>query len=108
MFFPEKVYRCDCLTEVITSCLANQVYSLTGICQKVNEIDGRKIYCVRCGENNQHIVLSCRDHMPMVIFAYSPTPISISDETEKCCLICIKKYLEKNYHIFGHENFKKN
>ena len=43
----------------------------------------------------------------MVIFAYSTTPISISDETEKCCLICIKKYLEKNYHIFGHENFKK-
>ena len=108
MFFPEKVYHCDCLANVIASCLTNQVLSLTGICEKVNEIDGRKIYCVRCGENNQHIVLSCREHMPMVIFAYSPTPISISDETEKCCLIRIKKYLEKNYHIFGHENFKKN
>ena len=94
MFFPKKVYRCDCLTEVITSCLTNQVYSLTGICEKVNKIDGGKIFCARCGENNQYIVLSCREH-------------SILDETEKCCLICIKNYLEKNYHIFGHENLKK-
>ena len=83
MFFPEKIYWCDCLTEVIRSCLTNQVHLLTGIFEKVNEIKGRQIYCVRCGKNNQHIVLSCREHMPMVIFAYSPTPITISDETEK-------------------------
>ena len=110
-FFPEKVYRCDCLAEVIASCLANKIYSLMDICQKVNETDGEKIYCVKCGENDQHVVLSCSYHMPMVIFAIessSPITISLSDETRNCCLICIRKYLQEMYHLFGHENFKKN
>ena len=110
-FFPEKVYRCDCLAQIIASCLANQVYSLMGICEKVNETDGEIIYCVRCGENDEHVVLSCSYHMPMAIFAIESSilnNISLSDETKNCCLICIKNYLWKTYYIFGHENFKKN
>ena len=109
-FFPEKVYRCDCLAQIIAFCLANKIYSLMDICQKVNETDGEKIYCVKCGENDQHVVLSCSYHMLMVIFAIesssSSSSISLSDETRNCCLICIKNYLQKMYHIFGHENFK--
>ena len=56
-----------------------------GICQKVNETDGEKIYCVRCGENDEHVVLSCSYHMPMAIFAIEssiPNNISLSDETK--------------------------
>ena len=108
MFFPERVYRCNCLANVIASCLTNQVLSMTGIFKKVNEIDGKKIYCCMCGENNQHIVLTCREHMPMVVFAYSPALIDVWAITETCCQLCIKKYLKKNYHIFIHENFKNN
>ena len=88
--FPEKVYRCDCLVKVIASCLANQAYSLMDICEKVNETDGEKIYCVKCGKNDQDVVLSCSYHMPMAIFAAessSPITTSLSDETRNCCLI---------------------
>ena len=108
MFFPEKVYRCDCLSKDITYCLANQVYSLMGICQKINETDGDKIYCTRCGENDKHVVLSCRHHMPLVILKSLSSCNTLLEETKDCCLICIKRYLEKMYHILGHENFKKN
>ena len=109
-FFPEKVYRCDCLAEAIASCLANQACSLKDICQKVNEIDGEKIYCVKCGENEQHLVLSCGYHMPMAIFAIESfsTGTILLDKTKNCCLTRIRKYLQEMYHIFGHEILKKN
>ena len=109
-FFPEKVYRCDCLAKAIASCLANQACSLKDICEEVNKIDGEKIYCVKCGENEQDLVLSCGYHMPIAIFAVksSSTGTILVDKTKNCCLTCIKKYLQEMYHIFGHENFKKN
>ena len=104
MFFPKKVYRCDCLADVIAFCLTKQVYSLTGIFEQINKIKGRKIYCARCGENNEDIVLSCKEHMPMVIFGYSPTVIDVWC-VKTCCLMCTKRYLQQNYHIFRHDNF---
>ena len=109
-FFPEKVYRCDCLTEVIAFCLANQACSLMDICRKVNAIDGEKIYCVKCGENEQDLVLSCSYHMPIAIFAVesSSTGTILLDKTKNCCLTCIRKYLQVMYHIYGHEILKKN
>ena len=108
-FFPEKVYRCDCLTEVIASCLVNKVCSLKDICQEVNKLDGEKIYCVKCSENEQDVVLSCGYHMPMAIFAVESfsTGTVLLDKTKNCCLTCIRKYLQENYHIFKHEIFKK-
>ena len=105
-FFPQKVYRCDCLGEVIAFCLANEACSLKDICQEVNKIDGEKIYCVKCGEKEQHVVLSCGDHLPMAIFAVDLTGTVLEDKT-KNCLTCIKKYLQDNYHIFQYEIFKK-
>ena len=33
-FFPEKVYRCDCLAKAIASCLANEACSLKDIYEK--------------------------------------------------------------------------
>ena len=109
-FFPEKVYRCDCLARVITSCLANEIYSLVDICIKVNQTICKEIYCVKCGENRQNAIFSCTDHMPMVIFAVetsqSTDTISLRDETKTYCSICVKKYLQKMYYFFEHINFK--
>ena len=109
-FFPEKVYRCDCLAEVIASCLANEACSLMDICQKVNETDGKTIYCVKCGDKEQHVVLSCSYHMPMAIFTVESSSTGTTlllDETKNRCLTCIRKYLEGTYHIYGHEIFLK-
>ena len=110
--FPQKIYRCDCLTDVIASCLANEIYSLVDICIKVNKTIREKMYCVTCGKNRQNAVFSCTDHMPLVIFAvetlqFSDT-ISLRDETKSYCPICVKKYLRETYHLFGHVNFKLN
>ena len=111
-FFPKKVYRCDCLVRVITSCLADKIYSLGDICLKVNQTIGKQIYCVKCGKNRQNVIFSCTDHMPMVIFgvktSQSTPTISLCDETKTYCRICVKKYLQKMYYLFGHINFKKN
>ena len=109
-FFPEIVYRCDCLADAITSCLTKETCSLKDICKEVNKIDGEKIYCVRCGENERDVVLSCGYHMPMAIFAVesSSTGVVLIDKTKNCCLTCIRKYLQENYYIFKHEIFKKN
>ena len=109
-FFPQKVYWCACLARVITSCLANEIYSLVDICIKVNHTIREKIYCVKCGENRQNAIFSCGDDMPMVIFAVetsqSTGTISLHDETKTYCPICVKKYLQQNYYLFGHVNFK--
>ena len=107
--FPEKVYRCNCLAEVIASCLAIKACSLKHICEEVNKTDGEKIYCVKCGENGQHIVLSCGYHMPITNFAVelSSTGTILVDKTKNCCLTCMRKYLQDNYHIFEHEIFLK-
>ena len=95
-FFPEKVYRCDCLAPVIGFCLVNEIYSLMDICKKVNQTIRKTIYCVKCGENQQNAIFSCGDQ----------TTISFHDETKTYCSICVKKYLQKMYYIFEHVNFK--
>ena len=111
-FFPEIVYRCDCLAEVIASCSTKETCSLKDICDEINKINGEKIYCAKCGENKQNVVLSCDYHMPMALFAEQNatriTDVTLLDVTTECCLTCIRKYLERYYYIFKHEIFKKN
>ena len=113
-FYPEKVYRCACLGRVIASCLVDQIYSLVDICKKVNETIREKIYCVKCGENEQNVIFSCGDHMPMIIFGVetsqssgqTTTTISFRDVTKYFCRVCVKKYLQEMYYRFEHVNFK--
>ena len=109
--FPRKIYRCGCLSDVIAFCLSNKIDSLTDICVKVNETIEKKIYCVMCDKNGKNAVFSCIDHMPMVIFrvdtSQSDSTINFNDETKSCCLICLKKYLQKMFYLFDHVNFKK-
>ena len=114
-FYPQKVYRCGCLARVIASCLADEIYSLVDICIKVNETIREKIYCVKCGENQQNAIFSCGDHMPMIIFGVETsqssagqTTISFRDETKTYCPICVRKYLQEMYYLFEHVNFKLN
>ena len=112
-FFPKKVYRCDCLADAIASCLTKKTYSYKNICEEVNNIDAEKIddakiYCIKCGENNEDIVLSCIDHMPMGIFSVqlnTNVPVFLI-QTKNSCLTCIRKYLLENYFIFNHVTFK--
>ena len=108
-FFPELVYRCDCLTDAIASCLSKETLSFKDICKEVNEIKGGRIYSVKCGENDKDVVLSCIDHMPMGIFAVQLTANDavVLLETKNSCLTCIRKYLLENYYIFKHVIFKK-
>ena len=112
-FFPQKIYRCGCLAHVITSCLLNEIYSFMDICIKVNQTIREKVYCVKCGENEQNVIFSCRDHIPMVIFgvetsksADGETIISLRDESKTYCPICVKKCLQEIYYLFEHVNFK--
>ena len=113
-FSPKKVYRCDCLGDAIASCLTKKTYSYKDICEEVNKIDyakidGGKVYCVKCGENNEDIVISCIDHLSMGIFPVqlnTNVPVVLL-ETKNSCLTCIRKYLLDNYYIFKHVTFKK-
>ena len=109
-FFPELVYRCDCLADAMASCLHKGTYSFKDICKEVNKLDGDKIYSVKCGENDRDVVLSCSAHMPMGIFAVklSENDNVVVLETNNSCLTCIRKYLRDNYYIFKHVIFKQN
>ena len=109
-FFPEKVYRCSCLERVITSCLANEIYSLVDICLKVNGTTDKMIFCCKCGEDQQNAIFSCRDYIPIIIYGvqYSAADdtIFLRDETKTYCPICVKKCLQQIYYLFEHVNFK--
>ena len=112
-FSPKKVYRCDCLGDAIASCVTKKTYSYKDICEEVNKIDCAKIdegkvYCVKCGENNEDIVISCIDHLSMGIFCVqlnTNVPVILL-QTKNSCLTCIRKYLLENYYIFKHVTFK--
>ena len=99
---------------VIASCLVDEIYSLVDICKKVDKTIDEEIFCVKCGENEQNVIFSCGDHMPMVIFAEETsqssgqTTVSFHDVTKTFCRICVKKYLQKMYYRFEHVNFKLN
>ena len=112
-FVPKKVYRCDCLADAIASCLTKKTYSYKNICEEINKIDSAKIdegkiYCVKCGKNNDDIVCSCMSHMSMGIFSVqlnTNVPVVLL-QTKNSCLTCIRKYLLENYYIFKHVTFK--
>ena len=97
-FFPKKVYHCPCASFNIKLCLVNGDYCLKNICNKLNQHVGDKLYCARCGD--QDVIFSCRKHMAMVVFSQKMHDgyIELTEQTENCCLLCIKKYLERAYH----------
>ena len=106
--FPETVYRCNCLTEVMQSCLASEVCSLKDICLELEKIGGEKIYCVLCGENKKDVVFSCRGHISMTVLTVELHGNTVFTLEEGHCLSCIKKYLEEKYYVYDYDIFKKN
>ena len=119
-FFPKKVYHCSCLNSVIISCLLDGIYSLGDICKEINQFKTNlmKIYCVKCGDNNEDVVFSCTQHMAIVIFSvkmHAPEKlpdkatddcnIELTDETKTYFAKCVKKYLQKMYYHYHCTNF---
>ena len=98
-FFPKKVYHCSCLSLNIKLCLVNGKYSLTDICNEINQRRGDRIFCCRCGDDKQFAIFSCIKHMAMVVFSQKNNNdyIELNAQAKDQCFYCIKKYLKVAY-----------
>ena len=56
-FFPQKVYRCSCLKNVIASCLLDKIYSFNDICVKVNQTVREKYSVLNVAKINKMLFL---------------------------------------------------
>ena len=120
-FFPQKVYRCACLSQVITYCHHNGIFALSDIIDEIKQTkhdgdENKKIFCVKCGDNNSDVVFTCGEHMTVLIFVakrYTCTElpndtnvtIDIFGGSQTYCCGCIRKYLREMYHYFHIVNF---
>ena len=90
--FPTKVYHCSCVDFEIKLCLVNGHYSLKDICKKLNENhNGPKIYCSKCGNNNEDVIFSCVEHMSLKIDWFVEQDMNLFKR-------CVKKYLQHAYN----------
>ena len=101
-FFPETVYFCDCL-QMVKKC--KKTCSLQDLCNEINNNDSNDetIYCVKCGNEKKDVVFSCCNHMAMgsfLIQTITNEATVFETDNRHFCLLCIKKYLRKKYHIF--------
>ena len=96
--FPKTVYHCSCVDLEIKLCLVNGHYSLKDIVKKLNEkVAFHKIYCLKCGDNLENVIFSCRKHMSL---------ISYCELDNERCLRCIKRYLKIAYDCcYDYTNF---
>ena len=102
-FYPRTVYFCNCLKVLMEKC--KKGCSLQDLCNQINDgnTNDNIIYCVKCGDNKQDVVLSCSGHNPMLSFTiqYTANDASAMQITDgHFCLSCIKFYLRKNYYKF--------
>ena len=115
-FFPSKV----CVANVVQKCFDEGNHSLLEI---VDEIDNysffdenkKKVFTIKCGEENKDCIFICEDHLAVVLFACTDTPSSVnatisycSGKEETFCKGCIKHYLKTmhNYFYFVDFNLK--
>ena len=102
-FYPKTVYFCNCLKMVMEKC--KKSCSLQDLCNQINNDDtgDNVIYCVKCGDGKQDVVLSCCKHMPMGTFTIQYVKndaMTMEIKDELFCFSCIKRYLRKNYDKF--------
>ena len=102
-FYPKTVYFCNCLKMVMEKC--EKGCSLQHLCNQINDnnTDDNVIYCAKCGDGKQNVVLSCWNHIPMATFViqYTANNACAMQVTDgHFCLCCIKRYLRKNYYKF--------
>ena len=106
-FFPEKVYYCDCLQEVIEKC--EKPSSLQDISNKIDKCDGQTIYCTKCNDDKKDVVFSCLKHMTygtLAVELHKNNVVLIETDARHYCLRCVKKYLQEKYYLFKYEIFK--
>ena len=118
-FFPRKVYRCPCLANVITSCLHDGIYALADILDEIKQTkctESTRIFCVKCGKDDQNVVFSCGDHMSILVVSakmYGCTElpnnknltIHLFDGLKTYCCGCVRKYLREMYYYYHVINF---
>ena len=71
-FFPKTVYRCTCLRVVITSCFQRGIYAFTDIVDEITKsrcCETTRIFCVKCGRDDENVVFTCADHMSVFVVA---------------------------------------
>ena len=122
-FFPAKVFRCACLSEIIQKCHDNGYFSFTEIVDELTEhtfLDNTdsKVFSVKCGELKKDCIFVCEKHLAIVVFAkkhFSCTDVPQATnmaitydlgKKETYCTGCIKHYLQIMYNYFYHINFE--
>ena len=110
-FFPKKAYRCTCLGVVITSCFQRGIYTFTDIVDEITKsrcCETTKIFCVKCGRDDENVVFTCADHMSVLVVVAIPykctelpneTNITVFNGQTYCCG-CIRKCLREMYHYY--------
>ena len=100
--YPKTVYFCDCLkVTIVEKC--KKGCSLQDLVNQINDSGNSIIYCSRCGDGKQDVVLSCCNHLAMetYVIQYVENDSVAMVATDKLfCLSCIKCYLRKNYDKF--------
>ena len=102
-FYPKTVYFCNCLKMVMEKC--KKGCSLQDLCNEINNNDTGDsiIYCSKCGDGKQDVVLSCGNHLAMgtyIIQYVENDSVAIAVTDELFCLSCIKRYLHRHYGKF--------
>ena len=101
--YPKTVYFCDCLKMVIEKCKKES--SLQDLVNEINDSNTGDsiIYCSRCGDAKQDVVLSCANHLAMgtfVIQYVKNDSVAMAVTDKLFCLSCIKRYLRHHYGKF--------
>ena len=125
LFFPEKVYRCPCLIDVIDECQLNELDSLAEIHDEVAsfvlERGIPKVYVVKCGDKMRDCIFCCSNHLSIMILgkkkygctaeiSFENLTIYCNEDKQNCvgetyCKGCIKKYLRESIGYFFYKEF---
>ena len=124
-FFPEKVYRCPCLMQVIDECFENEQNLFVEIHDEVVsfvlERGLPKVYALKCGEELKDCILSCEKHASIMVlekkkidctadFSFESLTIYFNEDKNKVvgktfCKGCVKKYLRDSISYFYFKEF---
>ena len=108
-FFPRKVYKCTCFRSVIISCFQRGILAFTDIIDEIlkSRCCEKRIFCVKCGRDDEDAVFTCADHMSSLVVAMIrykctelPNETNITVLNCTYCYGCIKKSLRQMYYFF--------
>lgn len=125
LFFPEKVYRCPCLIDVIDECHLNDLNSFAELHDEVMtfvlERGIPKVYTIKCGENLKDCIFCCSTHLSIMVLgkkkynctaqiSFENLTIYYNQDKQNCvgetfCKGCIKKYLRDSIGYFYFKEF---